>query len=373
MKQLSRKILLNPGPATTTDSVKSALFVEDICPREKEFCQILDGLKSDLVKIVHGESKYVSTLFTASGTGGLEAAITSAVPEGKAILVLENGAYGSRMSKIAQTFGIEVVRYEMDYGDYPDLGHLEHLLQSNDRISHLAIVHHETTTGMLNPVGEVCILAHKFGVEVIVDCMSSYAGIPIDLREWQAEYLVASSNKCIQGMPGLVFVIFKKVLLQKLGENRRSFDFNIHDQYRGFEKSGQMQFTPPVQIVYALRQAINEYFEESEEGRWRRYQQNFDRLYDGLSNLGFEFLLVPEHQSKILLAIKEPKNPNYNFEAMHSFLYQRGFTIYPGKGAKEATFRLSILGDLHLQDIDAFLHHLSEYLKSAQIDLSGAG
>jgi len=174
-------------------------------------------------------------------------------------------------------------------------------------------------------------------------------------------------------MPGLVFVIFKKVLLQKLGENRRSFYFNIHDQYRGFEKSGQMQFTPPVQIVYALRQAINEYFEESEEGRWRRYQQNFDRLYDGLSNLGFEFLLVPEHQSKILLAIKEPKNPNYNFEAMHSFLYQRGFTIYPGKGAKEATFRLSILGDLHLQDIDAFLHHLSEYLKSAQIDLSGAG
>lgn len=370
MKSLSRKILLNPGPATTTDSVKSALYVEDICPREAEFCQVLAGIQSDLVRIVHGEDQYLCALFAASGTGGLEAAITSAVPEGKSLLVVENGAYGKRMTDIAERFGIPVERYSIEFGDYPDLDQIEAMLRSSDRVSHLAIVHHETTTGMLNPVKEVCQLAQRYGVEVMVDCMSSYAGIPIDLNEWKADYLISSSNKCIQGMPGLVFVIFRKDHLDKLKETRRSFYFNIYEQYVGFEASGQMQFTPPVQVAYALRQAIDEYFEETELGRWTRYQGNFDLLWNGLSELGFEFLLPYELQSKILLAIKEPKHTSYRFDEMHDYLCERGFTIYPGKGAKEATFRLSILGDLHAGDIRDFLACMNEYLKQAGLSRS---
>jgi len=367
MKHVTRKILLNPGPATTTDSVKQAMVVDDICPREKEFGKLLDTIKDDLVKIIHGDTDYIAAIFTASGTGGLEAAITSAVPKGKKILVIDNGAYGARMANIATTFGIEVVSYKLAYGDYPDVNHIEKLLKENKDVSHLAVVHHETTTGMLNPVQEICDVSKKYGVEVIVDCMSSYAGVPIDIKKWGAGFLISSSNKCIQGMPGLVFVIFKKELLEDLKKNKRSFYFDLHSQYVGFEKTGQMQFTPPVQVAYALRQAIDEYFEEGETNRWDRYQENWRTLCNGLTKLGFEFLLSDQHQSKILLAIKEPPNPEYNFDAMHDYLYQRGFTIYPGKGAKEATFRLSVLGDLYKKDIENFLSELKGYLVSASV------
>lgn len=367
MKIVARKILLNPGPATTTQSVKEALVVEDICPREKEFGQLLDSIKLDLVKIVHGEDTHVAALFTASGTGGLEAAITSAVPRGKKLLVVENGAYGTRMVKLASTFNIEVVRYSLPYGDYPNMAEIENLIESTTDITHLAVVHHETTTGMLNPVQAICDLAHQHGIEVIVDCMSSYAGIPIDVNKWNAEYIISSSNKCIQGMPGLVFVIFKEDLLEKIKETKRSFYFDIYSQYTGFEKTGQMQFTPPVQVAYALRQAIDEYFTETESGRWSRYQNNYATLYNGLNELGFEFLLPDQQQSKILLAVKEPNHVNYNFKAMHDYLFARGFTIYPGKGAKEATFRLSILGDLHEEDITGFLKCLGQYMRHAKI------
>jgi 2-aminoethylphosphonate aminotransferase len=362
MKQVTRKILLNPGPATTTDSVKQAMLVEDICPREKDFGGLLDSIKEDLVKVVHGGDDYIAALFTASGTGGLEAAITSAVPKGKKILVVDNGAYGARIANIATTFGIDVVLYKLAYGDYPDVGHVQKLLNENKDVSHLAIVHHETTTGMLNPVQEICDVAKKNNVEVIIDCMSSYAGIPIDIKKWHAGYLISSSNKCIQGMPGMVFVIFRKSLLPELKNQKRSFYFDLYSQYVGFEKTGQMQFTPPVQVAYALRQAIDEYFAEGELNRWKRYQENWETLATGLKKLNFEFLLPDRYQSKILLAIKEPADPRYNFDAMHDYLYQKGYTIYPGKGAKEATFRLSVLGDLYKKDIENFLVELKNYL-----------
>jgi 2-aminoethylphosphonate aminotransferase len=369
MKKVARKILLNPGPATTTDTVKNALVVEDICPREKDFGRLLDGIKEDLVRIVHGEEEYTSVLFTASGTGGLEAAITSAVPQGKKLLVVDNGAYGARMVAIAKTFGIEVVHYQIAYGDFPNVQAIDSLIRSNKEISHLAVVHHETTTGMLNPVQEICDLAKKHSIGVIVDCMSSYAGIPIDIRKWGASYIISSSNKCIQGMPGLVFVIFRKDLLPGLKLQRRSFYFNLYDQYTGFANTGQMQFTPPVQVAYALRQAIDEYFVEGEQGRRTRYLRNWNILYEGLAEMGFSFLLPRHQESQILLAVREPKDKRYRFETMHDFLFERGYTIYPGKGARESTFRLSVLGDLHPEDINGFLGTLREYIRTFQLDL----
>ena len=222
---------------------------------------------------------------------------------------------------------------------------------------------------MLNPAEEIIELAHRHQVQVIVDCMSSYAGLPIDVQHLPAEYFVASSNKCIQGMAGLVFVIFQKRLLDQIKDCNRSFYFNLYNQYIGFKESGQMQFTPPVQVAYALRQAIDEYFLETGEGRWKRYKENWVRLFNGLEALGFKFLLPETQQSKILLAVVEPDHPAYNFDAMHDFLYRQGFTIYPGKDAREKTFRLSILGDLHKVDIQSFLSCLGEYLEEAEIEL----
>jgi aspartate aminotransferase-like enzyme len=168
-------------------------------------------------------------------------------------------------------------------------------------------------------------------------------------------------------MPGMVFVIFKKSLLDSLKKQRRSFYFDVYNQYTGFEKTGQMQFTPPVQVAYALRQAIDEYFVEGEEARWMRYRQSWETLYSGLSNLGFSFLLPRQYESQILLAIVEPQHPAYNFDEMHDYLFERGFTIYPGKGAKEATFRLAVLGDISSEDITKFLEELRGYLMMAGV------
>jgi len=369
MKTIRRKILLNPGPGTTSRSVKEAMVVEDICPREKEFGDLADGIKNDLVRIVHGENDYVAVLFAASGTGAMEAAVTSAVPKRKKLLVVVNGAYGTRMVNIAKTYGIGVVEYKIPYGDYPVLDDIRFLIEENRDVSHLALIHHETTTGMLNPVSEIVDLAHRYNVEIIIDSISAYAGLPIDIKKLDAEYLISSSNKCIQGMSGLSFVILKKVLLEKIKANKRSFYFDIYSQYTGFNKSRQMQFTPPIQVMYALRQAIDEYFKETEEGRASRYEENWQLLYNGLKEMGFRFLLPYNQESHILIAVHEPTDKNYSFEVMHDYFYERGYTIYPGKEAKEATFRLAVIGDLHREDILNFLTELENYLLQYNITL----
>jgi 2-aminoethylphosphonate aminotransferase len=339
-----------------------AMVVPDICPREQEFCEIMNGIKVDLPKVVNGGDTYTSVLFASSGTGGVEAAVTSSIPAGGKILVVDNGAYGARMAAIAKAYHISVTVYKLAYGDYPDINIIEQYLKEDTAITHIGIIDHETTTGMRNPVQEVCDLARKYGKETIVDCMSSFAGLPIDLQKWQADYIVSSSNKCIQGMAGLSFVIFKKAHLENLKTNshKRSFYFDIFSQYDGFQSTGQMSFTPPVQVVYALRKAIDMFFEETAEGRIQRYRNNYNVLKQGLKELEFDFLLEDKYQSGILIAVKEPQDPNYDFNKMHDYLYERGFTIYPGKGAKEKTFRLSILGDLYEEDIRSFLEVMKE-------------
>lgn len=364
---IKRNILLNPGPGTTSDEVKKAMIVPDICPREDDFCQIMESIKLDLPKVVNGGENYTSVLFTASGTGGVEAAITSAIPRNGKLLVVENGAYGTRMCRIAEYYSIPYVSYKLAYGDFPDIYEIEKFLKADTDITHISVVHHETTTGMLNPVGDICKVGHAYGKEIIVDTVSSYAGLLVDLNEWKAEYIVSSSNKCIQGMAGLSFVIFRKSLLDKLKGRGRSHYFDIYAQYNGFHSTGQMQFTPPVQVVYALRKALDLFFEETAQGRIARYRENYETLYNGLKKMGFRFLLPEEHQSGILIAINEPLNSEYSFQGMHDYMYERGFTIYPGKGAKEATFRLAVLGDLYKADIECALVVLKNYLESVNI------
>jgi 2-aminoethylphosphonate aminotransferase len=365
--KIKRNILLNPGPATTSDAVKQALVVPDICPREKEFGLLMDNIRKDLVKVVHGGDDYVAVLFTASGTGGVEAALTSAVPLGKKVLIVDNGAYGTRMIKIARTYNIDVVEYKIPYGDYPDVDEIKKIIRKNSEITHVAMVHHETTTGMLNPVKEVSLMAHQLGVEMIVDTVSSYAGIPINVKEYNLEFLVSTSNKCIQGMPGIAFVIVKKDAMRKLEANRRSFYLDVYSQHLCFEMTMQTQFTPPVQVLYSLRQALDEYFKETEEGRYRRYRENWKLLYNGVIKIGFKPLLPLTQESQILTAFCEPQDASYSFENMHDYLIQHGFTIYPGKGAKTDTFRLSILGDLYKEDIINFLKELETYVKKNKI------
>ena len=361
---IQRNVLLNPGPVTTTDTVKQALVVPDICPRESEFGELMARVSRRLVEVVHGGDEYVAVIFGGSGTASVEACISSVVPRDKGMLIVDNGAYGQRMIEIAQTYQIEVVPYRLPWGDYPDLAVIESLLrQHQGQVSHLAIVHHETTTGMLNPLEACTSLAHQCGAEIIVDAVSSYAGLPINIKELELDYLMSSANKCIQGMAGLSFVICRRQsLLQSAQVQPRSYYLNLYAQHRFFEAHHQTRFTPPVQVFYALDQALTEYFEETEQGRHQRYVDSYNELVNGLRQLGFRFLLPPHQRSKLLTAVIEPIHPAYSYDQMHDYLYERGFTVYPGKGAKEKTFRLANIGQIDRNDIRDFLNVLRQYL-----------
>ncbi|MCA9580449.1 MAG: 2-aminoethylphosphonate--pyruvate transaminase [Myxococcales bacterium] len=366
----NRMILLNPGPATTTDTVKAAMTREDICPRETSFGDLMGEVADRLAGLVAPKGDHVAVLFGGSGTAGVEAAIASAVPENGRLLVIDNGAYGQRMAEIAQGYRMDHQVLDFGVGGWIDTAKVDEALSTGD-FTHLAIVHHETTTGMLNPVEAVGAVCHNHGVELIVDAMSSYAGIPISMEALRADYLVSSSNKCIQGMAGLSFVIARRDRVETLKHvPGRSSYLSLGDQFRFFTKNNQMRFTPPVQVLYALHQAIFELEAEGGvEGRHRRYMACFDVLDAGMRDLGFERLLPEAHLSRILTAYLEPEDPKYDYERMHDLLWDRRFTIYPGKGATKATFRLANMGDITPDDMRRFVGAMSETLDEMGVRL----
>ncbi|MBS1271528.1 MAG: 2-aminoethylphosphonate--pyruvate transaminase [Candidatus Marinimicrobia bacterium] len=371
MKPIQRNILLNPGPATTTDTVKYAQVVPDICPREKEFQEVMDGIRADLVKIVNGGDDYTSVLFGGSGTSGMEATLASVVAYDSQVLLLINGAYGQRMLQITETYDIPTVVYNVEWGTAIDWSEVDAMCANNPDIGYIAMVHHETTTGILNPLGPFLEIARKYDLVTMVDTISSYAGIPIDLQGTPVDFLMSTSNKCIQGMAGLAFIICRNEVLKQLKDvPGRTVYLDLYKQYEYFERTGQMRFTPPVQVVYALRQAIDEYLDEGIQNRWERYSTSYQVLTQGLEEMGFRFLLGGDvEHSRILMTIYEPDDPNYDFTELHDRLYERGFTIYPGKVSDKETFRLSVLGAIDQNDIREFLRNLREVLREMNIEV----
>jgi 2-aminoethylphosphonate aminotransferase len=373
-----RMILLNPGPANTSDAVKRAMTLPDICPREREFGDLIARVRDGVTRVVHQGDRYVSVLLSGSGTAGVEAAISSSVPADGRLLVIDNGSYGVRIAQIAAAYGIAHDVESFGVGGFPDLDRIARKLKER-RYSQLAVVHHETSTGLLNPVAAIGALCRQAGVEMIVDAMSSYAGIPIDVETIGADFLISSSNKCIQGMAGLAFVICRRARLEAMtAVPGRSYYLSLAGHHRFFEQQRQMQFTPPVQILYALEQALDEYFAEGGEARHQRYVANWRALDSGMLGLGFRRLLPEAILSRILTSYIEPDHPSYSFDAMHDRLYHKGFTIYPGKGAAQATsdgiapalrggamsvFRLANMGDVTPDDMHAFVRAMSETLE----------
>ncbi|MBC7538974.1 MAG: 2-aminoethylphosphonate--pyruvate transaminase [Bacteriovorax sp.] len=369
MKQVKRNILLNPGPATTTDTVKNAMVVPDICPRELEFGELTLSVRNDLIRAAYGEKNHTCVMLTSSGTGGVEACLTSVVPHNQKVLILNNGAYGERMQKICDAYSVEHVDYNQEWGRPLDLNAVEELLKQHAGvISHLAFIHHETTVGILNPLSEISTLSQKYEVETIVDAMSSFAGMMINVEKDNIHYLVSSSNKCIQGMAGISFVIANTKSLLKTKEIKaRNFYFNLLENHLYLEKNKQFLFTPPVQTLYALRQAVTEYFEEGAENRFARYASLYEIMKKKVVELGFEFLIEEKYHAKLLTAIMDPKNPAYSFNEMHDYLFDRGFTIYPGKVGNKNTFRLSNIGAIYPKDMEDFLIVFEEYLRIKKI------
>lgn len=365
MSKVKRNILLNPGPATTTDTVKMAMVVPDICPREEEFCSLVREVRQDLVKIAQGDDSYTAVLFAGSGTAVMDAAINSVVPPNGKIAILNNGAYGERMVKIAKAYHIDYIELKYEFGAAIDLAEVANTLKHDRQINCLAMIHHETTTGRLNPIKEVGKIAKENNCTFIVDTISSFAGIPIDIKECQIDFMMSTSNKCIQGMAGVAFIVCKISALEKIKNYpSRSFYLNLYNQYRSFEETGQSQFTPPVQIIYALKQAIKEFYIEGALNRYNRYTENWRLLRKGLLKLGFKLFHSEAEESHILLTVYEPDHPKYEFKDMHDYLYERGFTIYPGKIGKKNTFRLANMGAIDPTDIADFLGLLEKYLQT---------
>ena len=364
---MERKILLTPGPATTSDSVKKAQVIPDICPREKEFGYLLTSISTDLTKIAGGDEEYACVLFGGSGTAGMDAALGSIV-NGK-VLVINNGAYGKRFVDIAKSYSIKFKEIVFNWNEEIDLKKIENELSNDREIKYIAIVHHETTTGVLNPIKEIGELAKKYNCVFIVDAISSFAGIPFSVKECNIDFMISTSNKCIQGMPGVFFIISKKIELEKLKEYpKKSFYLNLYLNYEYFKKNNQTPFTPPVQTIYALRKAIDEFFKEGAENRHRRYMENNKILVEGMENLGFKRALKNLKESGLLTTFWEPVNDNYTFEKMHDLIYKKGFTIYPGK-IKEKTFRLANIGNINSDDIKTFLKVMDETLKEMNLTL----
>ncbi|MFX3623579.1 MAG: 2-aminoethylphosphonate aminotransferase [Ectobacillus sp.] len=362
---VKRNILLNPGPATTTDTVKYAQVVPDICPREKEFGEVMEFIGEELTAFVADSKDYAAVLFGGSGTAAVEAILSSAIGEGT-LLIINNGAYGKRMCQIAEVYGLDYIEYKSPIDAAINLKNLEACIQrSMGRISHLAIVHNETTTGLLNDIEAVGKLCQMYHIKMIVDAMSSFAAIPIDMKEMNISYLAASSNKNLQGMAGVSFVIARKEELERTKQIKpRNFYLHLYSQYEHFKKTKQMQFTPPVQTLYALKQAILEAKHEGISNRYERYCRAWETLIEGIARLGFKHLVSKNDHSKIITSILEPADENYDFEEMHDFFYERGFTIYPGKIENLPTFRVANIGDITYRDMERFIELLGQYMHS---------
>lgn len=353
---VKRNVLLNPGPATTTDTVKYAQVVPDICPREKEFGDIMRNMRGELVKIVHGDpEKFTSVLFTGSGTMNIDVCVNSLVPDGKKILFADNGAYTSRGVEVAAAYHIPYIDLKSPFDEPVDPEKVEEALKADPDIAVVYTTHNETGTGVLNPIRKIGDIAHKYGCTFIVDTTSTYAMIPIDIEKDNVDFVMASAQKGLMAFTGLSFVVGRTALIEKSKEyTTRSYYCNLYLQYDFFEKTGEMHFTPPVQTVYATAQAIKEYWADGEEKRYQRHVDVWNAIHEGKERLGFKDIIKKEYQSKMVVSIKYPNDPNWDFTKIHDYCYERGFTIYPGKVASTDTFRLCTLGQIYPKDIEDF-------------------
>ncbi len=354
-------LLLTPGPLSTTKSVKQVML-QDWCTWDDDYNQIVRSIREELVRLATSAPGYTSVLMQGSGSFGVEATLISAIPTNGKLLILTNGAYGDRMAEIAVRCSIDHTVLAFDEKTPVDTFKLESALRQDTCITHLAVVHCETTTGILNPISEIGKIAQAYGKTYIVDAMSSFGGIPMDIAVMNADYLISSSNKCIQGVPGFSFVISPVSVLRSLKGQARSLCLDLYDQWEVMEKkSGKWRFTSPTHTVRAFAQALKEL--EDEGGvfkRNKRYSSNQSLLVRGMADLGFKPLLKKACMSPIITSFLFPETDKFEFRKFYEKLKKKGFVIYPGKITKRDTFRIGTIGNVYPQDIEQLLQAIKE-------------
>ena len=357
-------LLLTPGPLSTSETVRNAML-QDWCTWDKDYNEgIVTPLRNDLLEIAGLKSdKYTSVLLQGSGTYCVEATIGATVRSEDKLLILANGAYGKRMAQIADYYKINYVLVSLSETELVTGDVARKALEENPDVTHLSMVHSETTTGLLNRIEEVAEVIKGKNITFIVDAMSSFAGVPIDIEKLGIDFLVSSANKCIQGVPGFGFIIAKKDKLMQTKGIARSLSLDIYAQWETMEKgNGKWRFTSPTHVVRAFYQAMQELkIEGGIEARHKRYVENHRTLVNGMIELGFKTLLPDDMQGCIITSFYYP-SLDFDFNDFYNKLKAKGFVIYPGKISDAETFRIGNIGDVYPDDIKALLQAIKEVL-----------
>jgi 2-aminoethylphosphonate-pyruvate transaminase len=350
-------LLLTPGPLSTTKSVKAAML-RDWCTWDDDYKSLVQEVRTKLIGLATDRADlYTSVLMQGSGTFCVESVIGTALPEKGKLLVLPNGAYGDRIVQIARMLKIDCVFNDSGELDPPDLEKLEATLKTDRTITHVAVVHSETTTGMLNPIEKIAKIVKRYGKIYIVDAMSSFGGVPIDIEALGIDFIISSANKCIQGVPGFGFVIAKKEGLAACKGQARSLSLDLYDQWNTMENDkGKWRYTSPTHVVRAFHQAMKELEEEGGIAkRTERYRANHRTLVDGMRRLGFRTLLPDDFQGHFITSFYSPESEKYHFKTFYDLLKTKGFVIYPGKVSKASAFRIGNIGDVFPADMERLI------------------
>jgi 2-aminoethylphosphonate-pyruvate transaminase len=362
------KLLFTPGPLTTSLAVKQAML-HDAGSWHFEFNARVAAIRTQLLNLagVSRDKGWETILLQGTGTYGVEAVFMTCVPPNGKVAVLANGAYGERVVKMLQLARIDHVVLRSPENRPNDVAALDAQLRQDTAITHVAVVHCETTTGILNPLPEVSAVTRRHQRALVVDAMSSFGAYPIDLEGLGIDYLVSSPNKCLEGVPGFSFVLCRRSNLEACAGFARSLSLDLLGQLNGFDANGQFRYTPPTHSLLAFEQALREL--EAEGGspaRLARYHRNHRLLIDGMRALGFKPYLDPAVQSCIITAFHYPEVPGFDFNTLYRQLSDAGFIIYPGKISQADTFRIGSIGRIDAADVRALLHAIADVVRSWQ-------
>ena len=356
--------LLTPGPLTTTETVRKEMMF-DHCTWDDDYKVITLNIRKKLLELAHvSEDDYTVVLMQGSGTFGVESVLTSVIGDGEKLLIITNGAYGERMEDIAEHAGISYTSYHQVYYKVPDAEKVREILEQDPSVTHVAMVHGETTSGILNDIEAVGKVVKEKGLTFIVDAMSSFGGVDIPVREWGIDFIVSSANKCIQGVPGFSFVIANKEKLLESKGKARSLSLDLYDQWKTMDKDGKWRFTSPTHVVLAFAKALEEMEEEGGiEARSKRYYDNNRLLIQRMKELGIKTYIDEEYQGPIITTFLYPENHTFSFAEMYAYIKERGYAIYPGKVTEADTFRIGNIGEIYQEDIEKVSAIIKEFLE----------
>ncbi len=358
------KKLLTPGPLTTSLTTKEAML-HDWGSRDKIFIDLNHSIRLSLLKLIDGEDNYQCVPMQGSGTFAVESMISSLTPKNAKILILINGAYGHRMKKMCNYLKRSYITYEVPEDKTHDLSEIDKIINSNTDLTHVFVVYCETTSGILNPIQDIADLVEKKNLSLFIDAMSAFGALPLSSNTLKFDAVAASSNKCLEGVPGVGFILVKNDVIKNAKDNSHSLSLDLYDQWKAMEKNKQWRFTPPTHVLAAFNQAIIEHKKEGGiQGRYKRYTNNCKIICDGMREIGFKQLLPNELQAPIIITFMQPKN--FNFNQFYDALSQKEFLIYPGKLTVADTFRIGCIGNLHEQDMHDTIDAIKQVLNELQ-------